>query len=167
MRRRRKPRPGWLRRHRSTARTGLSGMPHLIVEWSANLRPLLDIGAFLHRAHDAAMETGAFAPDALRSRAVECVHARVADGHADNGFIHVVLRMRPGRDEATKRRIGEHVFAAMQAALASVFAARPLGLTFEMQEIDTANRWLAGNLDQHLARRSQAGEAGLHGKGTT
>lgn len=142
-------------------------MPHLIIEWSANLRPLLDIDALLRRAHDAAMETGAFAPDALRSRALECVHARVADGHADNAFIHVALRMRPGRDDATKRRIGQHVFDAMQAALASVFATRPLGLTFEIQEIDTANRWLAGNLDEHLMRRTQAGDAGLHGKGTT
>ena len=142
-------------------------MPHLVIEWSANLRPLLDIDALLRRAHDAAMETGAFAPDALRSRALECVHARVADGHADNAFIHVALRMRPGRDDTTKRRIGQHVFDAMQAALASVFASRPLGLTFEMQEIDTANRWLAGNLDEHLTRRSQAGDAGPHGKGTT
>jgi 5-carboxymethyl-2-hydroxymuconate isomerase len=130
-------------------------MPHLIIEWSANLREQVDIARFLVVAHDAAMATGAFAPAALRTRAIECTHARVADGHPDNAFIHVVLRMRPGRDPDTKQRIGQQLFEAMRTYLAPAFAVTPLGLTFEMQEIDTANRFLVSSLEQHLDDRSR------------
>ncbi len=131
-------------------------MPHLIVEWSTNLRGRLDVPAFLAAAHDAAMATGAFAPAALRSRAIPCHDVRVADGDPDNAFVHAVLRLRPGRSAEAKRAIGERIFAAMKDHLAPIFATSPLGLTFEMQEIDTANRFLADNLAEHLARRAAA-----------
>jgi 5-carboxymethyl-2-hydroxymuconate isomerase len=128
-------------------------MPHLLLEWSGNLRGRVDFDAFLKAAHEAALGTGAFAVAALRTRGCERAHYRIADGAPDNAFVHATLRMRPGRDPATKRRIGEAVFDAIAGHLAPVFESLPLGLTFEVQEIDTGNRYLKSSIERHLDAR--------------
>ncbi len=118
-------------------------MPHLIIEYSSNLRESLKPERFVQAVHRAAMETGEFAPSALlRTRASERTCYIVGDGQPDNGFIHIVLRIRPGRDRETKRKLGESVFSVVCDYLKPVFDSRLLGLTFEIQEIDTDFRWL-------------------------
>jgi 5-carboxymethyl-2-hydroxymuconate isomerase len=134
-------------------------MPHLIIEWSGNLRGRVDFEALLKIAHEAALGTGAFAVAALRTRGCERAHYRVADGSPDCAFVHATLRIRPGRDAATKRRIGETVFEAIADHLAPVFEAIPLGLTFEVHEIDTANRYVKGSIERHLNARQPTTEA--------
>ena len=131
-------------------------MPHLIVEYSDNLRDSIDPPAFITRLHEVAVGTGAFPPMSLRTRASERTCYRVADGRPENGFVHVVLRIRPNRPAEDKRRIGEAVFDAVCEYLAPVFETRPLGLTFEVQEIDTGSRYLKNNMVEFWQARDAA-----------
>ena len=129
-------------------------MPHLIVEYSKNLRDTLGPDAFLEALHDAATATGEFPPMSLRSRAVELEHYRVGDGHPENAFVHVVLRIRPGRERERKLEIGDAIFRTATDFLAPAFETRPLGLTFEIHEIDIAFRFLKNNMPEYWAKRS-------------
>ena len=112
-------------------------MPHFIVEYSANLEPDIRMHALLLALRDAAMATGEFDLAAMRLRAEPREVYLIADGHPENGFIHIVARLRAGRDAATKQRIGEALLAAAGAHLEAAFATRPLALLIELQDVAT------------------------------
>ena len=128
-------------------------MPHVVVEYSANLRPRVDLPRLLRVLHEAAIATGVFPPGGTRTRAEERADYLIADGHPDNAFVHATLRIGHGRDLATRRRAGQAVFDALVAELAPVFDATPLAISFELQEIDPELSWKHNNLHRHLEAR--------------
>ena len=131
-------------------------MPHIVVEYSANLRTRLGPQALIDCVHQAALGTGVFPVGGTRTRAVERSCFRIADGHPDNGFVHVVLRIAHGRDLATRRRVGEEVFGAVCKYLEGVLERSPLGISLEIQEIDPEVSWKKNNLHEYVQRRQGA-----------
>ena len=67
-------------------------MPHLTIEYSANLDGELDLPALIETLHTTAVGIDAFPLAGMRTRAARREHFRVADGHADNAFIHEIGR---------------------------------------------------------------------------
>jgi len=134
-------------------------MPHIVVEYSANLRTRLGPQDLIDCVHQAALRTGVFPIGGTRTRAAERSCFRIADGHPDNGFVHVVLRIAHGRDLATRRRVGEEVFGAVCKFLEGVFERSPLGVSLEIQEIDPEVSWKKNNLHEHVQRRGAVAEA--------
>lgn len=130
-------------------------MPHITVEYSANLRPKMVPGDLVECVHRAALRTGVFPVGGTRTRAVERSCYRIADGHADNAFVHVVMRIAHGRDLETRRRCGDEVFAELCRFLAAIFETSPLGISLEVQEIDPAVSWKKNNLHDHVRRRAE------------
>ncbi len=128
-------------------------MPHLIVEYSANLETQVDISDLVRVVHDAALETGMFPKGGIRTRAARREIYRIADGHPDNGFVHVSARVGSGRPAETRTKAGEHIFNALCGALSEVFAKTPLGLSFEMSEIDPTASFKQNNLHDILKDR--------------
>ena len=128
-------------------------MPHLIVEYSANLEPGLDIPGLVTALHEAALETGVFPIGGIRTRAERRDVYRIADGHADNTFIHVQARIGTGRTAEVRQQAAEHIFARLKAQTANVFANRPLGLTLEIVEIDPVGSLKHNNLHDIVATR--------------
>ena len=92
----------------------------------------------------------------LRTRAFESTYFRVGDGRPENAFVHVVLRIRPGRAPDVKRQLGKSVFDAACEFLEPVFGASPLGLTLEVQEFDVEFRFLKNNMQEFWARPARA-----------
>ena len=131
-------------------------MPHLIVEYSANLEALLDVPALIEALHSAALETGVFPIGGIRTRAARRDVYRIADGHAGNGFIHVQARIGSGRTPEVRQQAAEHIFAALKRVTAGVFARHPLGLTFEIVEIDPVGALRHNNLHEIVAERGRA-----------
>jgi 5-carboxymethyl-2-hydroxymuconate isomerase len=129
-------------------------MPHLTIEYSANLATDVDIQALVDRLHAAAIETGVFPLGGIRTRAEARQHYRIADGDPAHAFVHVMLRIAAGRDAATRERAGQHVFDALTTQLAPVTAVRGLAISFELQEIAPAWSARLNNLHERLAARS-------------
>ncbi len=134
-------------------------MPHFRVEYSRNLEAALDIPALLDRLAEAAAGTGVFPLAGIRCRALPRDLYRVADGHPDNGFVHVELRVGAGRDVPTLRRAGEAVFAALSDHMAGPLARRPVALSFEIAEIHPDLNFKAGNIRDHMKARAETAEA--------
>ena len=88
-------------------------MPHFTIEYSANLDERVDMGAVVELVRKAAVETGIFPLGGIRVRAVKCEHYAVADGQKNFGFLDMVLRLGEGRDLATRKQAGEHIFKAL------------------------------------------------------
>ncbi|HEU4627693.1 MAG TPA: 5-carboxymethyl-2-hydroxymuconate Delta-isomerase [Steroidobacteraceae bacterium] len=128
-------------------------MPHAIIEYSANLEAQIDFPRFLTALRDAALATGVFPIGGVRVRAYRADHYVIADGHPDNAFVHIMLRVGHGRDLATRKRACEAIFAAVCAQLADLYARIPLGISLEMQEVDEVLTFKQNNLHEYVKRR--------------
>ena len=125
-------------------------MPHFTIEYSANLDAHIDMGRVVEVVRRAAVETGIFPLGGIRVRAVRCEHFAIADGNADLGFLDMVLRLGEGRDLATRRQAGEHIFKALSAYLDPVFAGTKFALSFDMQINDKDTSWKRNNIHDAL-----------------
>ncbi len=132
-------------------------MPHIVVEYSANLRDRIDLQALLDVLHAAAIGTGVFPPGGTRTRAAERSRYRIADGHPDNGFVHVAMTIGAGRDAPTKQRAAQAVFDALVEQLEPLYRRAPLGLSLELRESDPALSFKRNNLHDYVEAR-QAGK---------
>ena len=88
-------------------------MPHFTIEYSANLDSRVDMGEVVEVVRKAAVETGIFPLGGIRVRAIKCEHYAIADGDPNLGFLDMVLRLGEGRDLATRKKAGEHIFKAL------------------------------------------------------
>lgn len=113
-------------------------MPHIRFEYSANLEGLIDWSGLCACLRDAALETGIFPLAGIRVRGIRCDHYLIADGHPDNGFIDISVRLRGGRPAEAKARATEAIFAAARDYLAEHIAAHRFALSLEMRDIDPA-----------------------------
>lgn len=113
-------------------------MPHIIVEYSANLPDEhWDIDQLLNALVDAAVATTLFPASGMRARAVRCDHYHVGNGNSDNGFLNVTMRVGAGRDPGVRQKAGEQIFATLRDELSTLTNARPVALSFEMAELDS------------------------------
>ena len=129
-------------------------MPHFTLEYSANLDARVDMGKVVETVRKAAVETGIFPLGGIRVRAVRCEHYAIADGNADFAFLDMVLRLGEGRDLATRKKAGEHIFKALSAHLDPVFANGKFALSFDMQINDKDTSWKRNNI--HDALKAEA-----------
>lgn len=132
-------------------------MPHIILEYSANLHDALDLPGLVDALHRTAIGTGVFPIGGTRTRAQRRDVYRIADGHPDNGFVHLQLRIGHGRDADTKSRAASAIFDALTMHLAPLYAARPLGVSMDVQEIDPVLSYKLNNLHDYVkARRADS-----------
>lgn len=78
-------------------------MPHIVIEYSANLEDEVRPMRLVEALHAAALETGVFPLAGLRTRAARREHYLVADGDPENAFVAVSVRIGEG---ATLRPAG-------------------------------------------------------------
>ena len=125
-------------------------MPHFTIEYSANLDGSVDMAAVVELVRRAAVETGIFPLGGIRVRAFSCEHYAIADGAANFGFLDMVLRLGEGRDLATRKKAGEHIFKVLSAYLDPVFADGKFALSFDMQIKDKETSWKRNNIHEAL-----------------
>ena len=128
-------------------------MPHVIIEYSANVEADLPPRVLAEALHAAALETGVFPIGGLRTRLARRDIYVIGDGHADNRFIHVQARIGAGRSAEVREKAAAQMFARLKAVTAAAFAVRPLGLTLEIVEIDPVGSMKHNNLHDIIAAR--------------
>ncbi|WP_051237322.1 5-carboxymethyl-2-hydroxymuconate Delta-isomerase [Ottowia thiooxydans] len=121
-------------------------MPHIVVEHSGNLADTVDVAGLLQCLKKAALETRQMQEEGLRIRSLASPHWLVGDGSPTNAFMHITVRIRPGRSEAVKTDVLETLHEAACNWLQPQFETMALGLTIELQEIDIAFRRLRSSL---------------------
>lgn len=129
-------------------------MPHIVIEYSANLRERVEFPQFLLALRSAALTTGVFPLGGIRIRAYETSHYLIADGHPDNAFVHIMLRVGHGRDLETRKRACDAIFAAACEHLDALYRRIPLGISLEMQEIDAVLTCKKNNLHEYVKARA-------------
>jgi 5-carboxymethyl-2-hydroxymuconate isomerase len=110
-------------------------VPHIIVEYSANLETHADIPGLIRTVHQAALSSGLFAKAAVRTRGERRDVFAIADEHPKNAFVATTVRMAAGRPEAERQRLADLVFDAVCGYLDRAGPHGRLALSFEIQEI--------------------------------
>ena len=124
-------------------------MPHLVILYTGNLDAVTDMTALCRAMADAMLsvrdETGkqVFPTGGVRVLAYPAPHFAVADGgaagrsagfEADYGFVYLNLRMARGRSAAVQQQAGQTLEAVARAHFAPLLAARPVGITLQIDE---------------------------------
>lgn len=131
-------------------------MPHLNIEYSANIADVIDIQGLVDRIHETALATGIFPLGGVRTRAEARNYYRIANGDPRAGYIHMMVRIGSGRDTETRRNAGEWIFQALCDFTSAVYETRPLALSFELQEIPPDMAWRKNNL--HKLPKKESGK---------
>lgn len=111
-------------------------MPHIIVEYSANLDGSLDVQRLVHDLHQVVADSGVAEIAAIRTRAKRRDVYRVADGDPKNAFVHVTMRLRIGRSEEQRTQLADALLAATDRNLQRAYATHAIAIAVEMEEID-------------------------------
>jgi len=130
-------------------------MPHLIIEYTKNLDGYVDKQAFIDETHKIALATGIFKPGGIKVRLHVVDNFKIADGHLDNGFIHIHMRVGYGRDEKTRSKAAEQIFEHLAAWLEPIFETRPFGFSVELNEIPPETNFKKNNLHDYVTKRAE------------
>ena len=125
-------------------------VPHLHLDYSANLEDALDMAALCEalRAEAAAIE--AFPTPGIRVRASRVDHYAIADGDPKHGFIDLSVRLRQGRPDDVKRDAINRLFDRMRAFAEPALATRSIALSAELRDIDADLSPKFGTIRDHL-----------------
>jgi 5-carboxymethyl-2-hydroxymuconate isomerase len=133
-------------------------MPHLVILYTPQLDHECDMPALCRKLADTMLmvkdESGAqvFPTAGTRVLAYPAAHHAVADGSGDHAFAYFNVRMAKGRSAAVHSAVGEALGAAIRQQLAPLLAARPLGLTLQVDEGHEVFDAKIGNLHALFAK---------------
>jgi 5-carboxymethyl-2-hydroxymuconate isomerase len=132
-------------------------MPHLAIEYSANLRPGGDIAGLLPKLARCLVEFRAdgkpvYPAGGVRVRAYEASDYCIAGGLPDAGFVHATLKIGRRRTPETVRATGDALFEIVKAHFAPLMAKQGLALSLYIDEVDETGSWKHNNLHEWLKR---------------
>ncbi|CAH2925908.1 MAG: 5-carboxymethyl-2-hydroxymuconate delta-isomerase (EC [uncultured Paraburkholderia sp.] len=130
-------------------------MPHLTLEYSANLADSESIGRLCNTlaqclAEQREQAQPVYPLGGIRVRALRCEHYCIADGRADAAFLHANLKIAAGRSDATKKATGDALFARIKEHFADAFERSGLALSLEINEFSEVGTWKHNNLHARL-----------------
>jgi len=115
-------------------------MPHVVVQYTANLEPEANIGALCRSLAEVIVaqrdDSGGplFPIGGTRVLAYPTPHFAVADGAPDRAFVYLNVRIAAGRERALVSAAGEAMMAVVRSHFADLFARRAVGITLQIDE---------------------------------
>ncbi|MEM7650578.1 MAG: hypothetical protein AAF204_00660 [Pseudomonadota bacterium] len=88
-------------------------MPNIIFEYTDTLN--IDVPTVLTTLHKTLSEQETIDIHAIKTRAIPVLYTIVGDGHEPDKFIHINLRLLPGRDDALKKTMAKALHDAARS----------------------------------------------------
>tara|TARA_B100001250_G_scaffold35075_1_gene28279 strand:+ start:1956 stop:2381 length:426 start_codon:yes stop_codon:yes gene_type:complete len=129
--------------------TGSWDMPHIFIEYSANLEEHIDVTEMLQTVHDAASAHPSVPLAGLRTRAIRSEQFLIANGNSANMFVAVIARLNGGRGLEPLIEIRDLLNEAIQRSLADLMQEEPIAVSVEVQPIDAAMRVNENSIRDH------------------
>ena len=129
-------------------------MPHLIIEYTANLEPQVDMPSICNALRLEMIDTGVFPIAGVRVRAVRVDTFAMADADPKNSFVHMQIRMGTGRDLETRQRAGEAIYGVARTEFAKQLETGFFALSLEINEINSDTSWKLNTVRGRLALKN-------------
>src|SRR5512143_1504089 len=110
-------------------------MPHLVLEYSANVPDPPDFDRVLERLHRAMTTAGPFDLANVKSRVARRDGFRVADGAPGRAFVHLSVAVLAGREGETLRATANALLAVLQESFSRAHADGRCDITVEVREM--------------------------------
>jgi 5-carboxymethyl-2-hydroxymuconate isomerase len=133
-------------------------MPHLVILYTPQLERETDMPQLCRKLADTMLsvkdENGVqvFPTGGTRVLAYPAAQYAVADGSGDHAFAYFNVRMAKGRSAGVHRALGDALAATIREQLAPLLAARPVGLTLQIDEGHEVFDAKLGNLHALFAK---------------
>lgn len=116
-------------------------MPHLIIEYSANVRSLVSPAELVKIGHKVMIESGLFSIPDIKSRAYAAEDYLVGEKGNDGSFVHVTVYQLEGRSTQQKQDLSEALRDALKVPLEKVDQ-----LSIDIRELakDTYRKYVGG-----------------------
>ena len=110
-------------------------MPHLTLEYSSNIQDKNNLVNLLKECNQLLAENLPTALGNCKSRAVERSIYCVGEGSPNNAFLHVQLKIMPGRTEEKLKAVSEAMMKLLKQHLSKSCENLNIELTIEIEEL--------------------------------
>jgi 5-carboxymethyl-2-hydroxymuconate isomerase len=111
-------------------------VPHLTLEYSANLAEPADLKGVLVELNRLIADVGGIQIENLKSRAVRRDVYAVGAGGGEGGFVHLEIAIFGGRSAMTREKIGRGSLAVLERHFTAVKGGSALQITIEVRDMD-------------------------------
>ena len=126
-------------------------MPHLIIEYTDNLSPHIQIKELLKKSGEVLSSFPDVYPiGGIRVRAIKVTDYWIADGSEDDAFVHMTLKIGAGRTDKEKKETCDQLFQALQEHMQELFDSRNLALSLELSEFSESGTYKKNNIHQRF-----------------
>lgn len=126
-------------------------MPHLVLEYTSNLKAEADIPQLLRKLNQTMIAQGSIFPvGGIRSRALELIDYCMADDEEDYAFVHITLTIGQGRTPEQRKTAGDAIFEVVKAHFAAQFAKRYIALSMALNEFNELGTWKHNNVHERF-----------------
>ncbi len=114
-------------------------MPHLVLEYSANVPDQPDFRRVLLDLHDALVASALFERKDVKSRAVRHDVFAVADGAEDRAFVALSIAILDGRPDDVKAALSEAALDVLVRAFPKLVAGGRGAISVEVRDLHRAS----------------------------
>lgn len=109
-------------------------MPHLILEYSANVSEP-DFCGFFRECHQLLTNALPTELKTCKSRAIKYQDFYVGDGDAHNAFVHLTLKIMPGRSMKVLQTVSQALLELLKKYFSESFKRGNLKISIEINEL--------------------------------
>ncbi|AXF57013.1 5-carboxymethyl-2-hydroxymuconate Delta-isomerase [Salicibibacter kimchii] len=126
-------------------------MPHLIVEYTDNLEDRIDFQNVLEHLNKVLRgKNHIFPTGGIRVRAIKLENYVIADGEEEDAFVHVSLKIGPGRATEEKEEVGKALFEVLTEDFADIYSSSYLALSLNIEEFPNEGSYKQNNLHKRF-----------------
>jgi len=114
-------------------------VPHLVLEYSANVPDKTDLRRVLLDLHEALLASALFERKDLKSRAVRHEDFAVADGAGDRPFVALSIAILEGRPDEVKAALSEAALDVLVRAFPKLVAGGRGAISVEVRDLHRAS----------------------------
>lgn len=110
-------------------------MPHITVEYSANMTERPKPKIFLRALHDALVACGPYKMEDIKSRLVRHDNFLVSNGEKEQAFVHLHLAIMP-RDPEIQKKTTAALLEVLKKEFAESLATKNCAFSVEIRQLD-------------------------------
>ena len=126
-------------------------MAYLTLQYSDNLEKHLHFEKICDSLRLVMLDQKIFPKAGVRVRAYPISSYSIADGHSENAFIDMILRIGMGRSEDQKLKIGEMLMMELETNVEKLLKTGFLALALEIIEIDSKFSWKMNPIHKRIS----------------
>lgn len=109
-------------------------MPHLILEYSDNVKEKVDPKTLFAQCHEILVEVASADLKRCKSRAIKQQNYYIGDGDPKNAFVHMNILLAEGRSLSTRQEVGKQILAVLENYFARSIKELNLQITVNSKE---------------------------------